>query len=49
MIDDIIIIEIRCSFDECEQIRNSGQFFEAIADALCVARNDIKEIIKFNK
>lgn len=41
---NIIAIEIRCTSGECEQIRESGQFFETIADALCIAREDIEEI-----
>ncbi|MDD5433099.1 MAG: hypothetical protein PHE77_00340 [Candidatus Pacebacteria bacterium] len=45
MQNDIIKIEIKCSSYECEQARESGQFFEAIAATLCIEREDIKEVI----
>jgi len=49
MKNDIITIEIKSSSEECEKIRENGQFFEIIADALNIKRKDIKEITKINK
>lgn len=44
MKNDKIIIEIKSTSEECEQIRDDGMFFEAIADILNIKREDIKEI-----
>lgn len=46
MTNDIITVKIKSSSQECEQIRDNGQFFEAIADALCITRDDVEEIIQ---
>lgn len=49
MKNDIITIEIKSTSKECEQLREDGLFFETIADALCIRREDIKEINKQEK
>lgn len=41
---DIITIEIKSNSRQCEQLREEGLFFEAIADILDLKREDIKEI-----
>lgn len=45
MKNDQITIEIKSNSEECEQLREDGLFFEAIAHALNIKREDIKEII----
>ncbi|MBI4653117.1 hypothetical protein HY750_02585 [Candidatus Kuenenbacteria bacterium] len=42
--NDKILIEITSSSEECEQLREDGLFFEAIADVLWIKKRDIKEI-----
>lgn len=44
MKNDQITIEIKSNSKKCEQFRNDGLFFEAIADTLDIKRKDIKEI-----
>ena len=46
---DIITIEIKSNSKECEQIRESGLFFDAIADVLNIKRAEIKEVKKQEK
>ena len=41
---DKITIQIRCSSETCEQLREEGLFFETIAGALDIDRDDIVEI-----
>jgi hypothetical protein len=41
---DIIKIKIRCSSEECENLREEGLFFQSIADTLNISREDIEEI-----
>ena len=41
---DTIIVSIRCTSEECEQLRDDGQFFEAIAGALGIDRDDVTEV-----
>jgi hypothetical protein len=41
---DKITIEISCTSETCENLREEGLFFETIADALEISRDDIKEI-----
>jgi hypothetical protein len=41
---DKITVEITCSSEECEQLREEGLFFAAIADALGIDRDDVKEV-----
>ncbi len=43
---DKIIVEITSNSEECEQLREDGMFFNAIADALWLDRKDIKEVVK---
>ena len=40
----IIKIKIRCSSEMCEKLREQGLFFQTIADALDINREDIEEI-----
>lgn len=44
MAKDFIKIKIKCSSEECEELRDEGLFFETIADALNIDRADIEEI-----
>lgn len=44
MKEDIIKIKIKCSSEECEKLREEGLFFQTIADALGIDRDDIEEI-----
>lgn len=44
MKNDQITIEIKSNSKKCEQLRNDGLFFKAIANALDLKRKDIKEI-----
>lgn len=44
MKNDKITIEIKSNSKKCEQLRDDGLFFEAIADTLDIKRKDIKEI-----
>ena len=44
MKNDKIIIGIKCSSKMCENLREDGLFFETIADALDIERENIKEI-----
>lgn len=46
---DKITIQIRCSSDFCEKLREDGLFFETIAGALDIDRDDIVEIDKIIK
>jgi len=48
MKDDIIKVKIKCSSEECEKLREEGLFFQTIADALCIDRDDIEEIEEDN-
>lgn len=41
---DIIKIKIKCSSEECEKLREEGLFFQVIANALGINRDDIEEI-----
>jgi len=41
---DVITIKIRCTSKECDALREQGLFFEAIADALSISRDDIEEV-----
>ena len=41
---DKITIQIRCSSETCEKLREHGLFFDTIAEALNVDRNDIVEV-----
>jgi len=41
---DTIKIKIKCSSEECKKLREEGLFFQVIADALEIDRDDIKEI-----
>ena len=41
---DKIIIQIKCSSETCEKLREQGMFFEVIAEALDINRDDITEI-----
>ncbi len=41
---DKITIQIRCSSETCENLRDHGMFFETIAEVLDINRNDIVEI-----
>ncbi len=41
---DTITIQIVCNSDFCEQLRDEGQFFETIADALDVPRESVTEV-----
>jgi hypothetical protein len=41
---DVIKIKIKCSSEECEELRKQGLFFQTIADALGIDRDDIEEI-----
>ena len=44
MTKDTITIKIKSNSERCEQLREEGLFFEVIADALDITREDIKEI-----
>lgn len=41
---DKITIKIKCSSETCEKLREQGLFFDTIAEALGVDRDDIIEI-----
>lgn len=41
---DKITIQINCSSETCERLREEGMFFSAIAEALDIGRDDIVEI-----
>ncbi|MCL5010637.1 MAG: hypothetical protein M1127_00260 [Patescibacteria group bacterium] len=41
----IIKVAIKSTSEECELIRDNGQFFQAIADALWIDEEDVKEIV----
>lgn len=41
---DKITIQIKCSSEICEKLREEGLFFETIANALDINRDDIIEI-----
>ncbi len=41
---DKITIQIKCSSETCEKLRDQGMFFEAIAETLDISRDDITEI-----
>ena len=43
---DTIAIKIKSNSKECEQLREDGLFFETIADALNLEREDIIEVKK---
>ncbi|MEM4714476.1 MAG: hypothetical protein QXQ79_02980 [Candidatus Nanoarchaeia archaeon] len=45
---DIIKIKIKCSSEECKKLREEGLFFQVIADALDIDRDDIEEIEEKN-
>ena len=39
-----ITIQIKCSSEICNKLRDDGLFFDSIAEALDINRNDIIEI-----
>ena len=41
---DKITIQIKCSSENCEKLREEGLFFETIAEALDIDHDDIIEI-----
>jgi len=41
----IIKVAIKSTSKECELIRDNGQFFQAIADALWIKEKDVQEIV----
>jgi len=41
---DTITVQIKCSSDSCDKLREEGLFFTAIAEALEIDRNDITEL-----
>lgn len=41
---DKIIIQIKCSSETCEKLRKEGLFFDTIAEALDIDRDDIIEV-----
>ena len=41
---DKITIQIKCSSETCEKLREQGLFFDTIAEALDIDRNDIIEV-----
>lgn len=45
---DKITIQIKCSSETCEKLRNEGLFFDAIAEALDISRDDIVEVEERN-
>ena len=47
--NDIIKVAIKSTSKECELIRDDGQFFNAIAEALWIKQKDVKEIKKTRK
>ncbi|PIR80992.1 hypothetical protein COU24_01080 [Candidatus Kuenenbacteria bacterium CG10_big_fil_rev_8_21_14_0_10_39_14] len=47
--NDIIKIAIKSTSEECELIRDDGQFFKAIAEALWIDEEDVREIINIDK
>lgn len=47
-VKDTITVEIKSNSKRCEQLREKGLFFEAIADALDIDREDIEEIEEKN-
>lgn len=41
---DKITIQIKCSSETCEKLRKEGLFFDTIAEALDIDRDDIIEV-----
>jgi hypothetical protein len=41
---DEITIQIKCSSETCEKLREQGLFFDTIAETLDIDRNDIIEV-----
>ncbi|MCG2697587.1 hypothetical protein L6307_00605 [Candidatus Parcubacteria bacterium] len=41
---DKITIQIKCSSEACEKLREEGLFFETIAESLDIDRDDIVEV-----
>ena len=41
---DKITVQIKCSSETCEQLRDQGLFFETIAGALDIGREDVVEL-----
>jgi len=41
---DKITIQIKCSSEICEKLREDGLFFDTIAEALDINRDDIIEV-----
>ncbi len=41
---DTINVQIKCSFDFCDELREQGLFFATIAEALEILREDIAEL-----
>lgn len=41
---DKITIKIKCSSETCEKLRDDGLFFDTIAEALDIDRDDISEV-----
>ncbi|MCK4386650.1 MAG: hypothetical protein KAV41_01010 [Candidatus Pacebacteria bacterium] len=46
---DKITIQIKCLSETCEELREQGMFFETIAEALDIDRDDIEEIDEVEK
>jgi len=46
MVMDKVTIQIKCSSEVCEKLREDGLFFDTIADALDISRDDIIEIVE---
>ncbi|MCK4539581.1 hypothetical protein KAU09_00325 [Candidatus Parcubacteria bacterium] len=42
--NDKITIQIKCSSETCNKLRDDGLFFDSIAEALDINRDDIIEI-----
>lgn len=41
---DKITIQIKCSSETCEKLRKDGLFFDTVAEALDIDRDDIIEV-----
>ena len=41
---DKITIQIKCSSETCEKLREDGLFFETIANVLDIDRDDVTEV-----
>ena len=47
--NDIIKVAIKSTSEECELIRDNGQFFEIIAEALLINKEYVVEIVEQEK